>query len=191
MKCARCHQDNPSHAKFCLECGTPFAPTHETGPRGQSHADLQHALTEALEQQTATAEILRVISSSPTDLQPVMDVVAESAARFCGATDSSIFHLDGGVLRLTAKHGPLWAFLHIGDSRPVTRDWVTGRAVVEQRTIHIEDLWALPETEFPETLARSRQLGPIGTRTALATPLLREGVPIGVIYMRRTEVSRS
>src|SRR5262245_61366016 len=105
MKCLRCHQDNPSHAKFWLECGTPFTPTHETGLRGQSYADLQHALTESLEQQTATAEILRVISSSPTDLEPVMDTVAENAARVCGATDSSIFRVDGDVLRLVARYG--------------------------------------------------------------------------------------
>src|SRR5262249_4423868 len=63
-------------------------------------------LTEALEQQIATAEILRVISSSPTDLQPVMDVVAESAARFCGAVNAAVLRLEGELLRVIATHGP-------------------------------------------------------------------------------------
>ena len=64
-------------------------------------------LTESLEQQTATAEILRVIASSPTDLGPVMEAVAENAARVCGATDSSIYRLEGEHLRLVARHGSL------------------------------------------------------------------------------------
>ena len=132
-------------------------------------------LTEALEQQTATAEILRVISSSPTDLQPVMDVVAESAARVCGATDSSIFRVDGDVLRLVARHGGLPGILRIGEPIPVTPDTVTGRAVAERRTLHIEDLHALPETEYPETRARQRRNPNLGARTYLVTPLLREG----------------
>ena len=77
-------------------------------------------MTEALEQQTATAEILRVISSSPTDLQPVMDVVAESAARFCGATDAAIFRLEGESLRLVAAHGTQPRQSPIGGTVPVT-----------------------------------------------------------------------
>src|SRR5215510_7632375 len=98
MKCARCHQDNPSHAKFCLECGTPFSPTHETCPRGQSYADLQHALTESLEQQTATAEILRVISRSPTDVQPVFDTIVNSAVRLCNGLFGAIYRMEGGLV---------------------------------------------------------------------------------------------
>jgi GAF domain-containing protein len=144
-------------------------------------------LTEALEQQTATAEILRVISSSPTDLQPVMDVVAESAARFCGATDAAIWRLDGEFLRLVATHGPNPADLPMGRSIKLSRGAVTGRAVFDRQAIHIADILALPETEFPETMERWRRLrNP--ARTMLATPLVREGVAIGVVFMRRTEV---
>ena len=73
---------------------------------------------EALEQQTATGEILRVIASSPTDLQPVMEAVAENAARVCGATDSAIFRLEGEHLRLVARHGSLRRSLAIGDIHP-------------------------------------------------------------------------
>ena len=144
-------------------------------------------LTESLEQQTATAEILRVISSSPTDLQPVMDTVAENAARVCSATDSSIFRVDGDGLRLVTRHGELPRLLMIGDHVPITPDSVVGRAAAERRTIHVEDLHALPETEFPETRARQRRSSLTGSRTYLATPLLREGVAVGVILIRRWE----
>jgi two-component system, NtrC family, sensor kinase len=144
-------------------------------------------LTESLEQQTATAEILRVISSSPTDLQPVMEVVAENAARFCGATNAAIFELEGESLRLVALHGPSPGSVPIGGTVTASPGNVAGRVIRDRRTIHIEDVLALPDTEFPETLARQRR-APDPTRTVLATPLLREGVPIGIIWMRRTEV---
>ena len=144
-------------------------------------------LAESLEQQTATSEILRVISSSPTDLQPVMDVVAESAARFCGATDASIWRLEGEVLRRAAAHGLLPASTSIGGTIAVTLRDVAGRSVLDRETIHIEDLLAPSEAEFPETQERLRHLD-VPTRTILATPLLREDVPIGVIVMRRGEV---
>src|SRR5262249_15175678 len=117
-------------------------------------------------------------------LQPVMDVVAASAARFCGATDATIYRLEGKVLRLAAAHGPLHAPIATVEASPQT---VGGRTLLDRKAIHIVDLLAPPETEYPETLAGTRQRD-VPTRTMLATPLLREGAPIGVIYMRRTEV---
>ena len=109
MQCPRCQQDNPSHAKFCLECGTPFERTHESGPPRASYADLQHDLIEALEEQTATSEILQVISRSPTDVQPVFDTIARSTARLCEASNVMVFRVDGSILHLAAHHGPMLA----------------------------------------------------------------------------------
>jgi signal transduction histidine kinase len=138
---------------------------------------------EALEQQTATAEILRVIASSPTDLGPLMEAVAENAARVCGATDSAIFRLEGEHLRLMALHGPLRRSMAIGEAIPVSRGTVGGRLVHDRRTIHVEDIM-LAEAEFPETVSRMRQRGSLA-RTMLGTPLLREGVPLGTIFINR------
>ena len=140
-------------------------------------------LTEALEQQMATSEILRVIASSPTDIQPVLDVVAENAARLCEALNALIYRVVGEGLQLVARHGFVPApsgFL------PVSRGLPTGRAVVDRQTIHVHDL-AAERTEFPESQSLAfQQL--TGTRTILATPLLREGLPIGVITIRRQEI---
>ena len=137
---------------------------------------------EALEQQTATSEILRVIASSPTDLQPVLDATAESAARLCTAYDATIVRLDGDVLRLVGHHGPIPAPL--GLVIPAIRGTVAGRTVLDRQTVHVADLQAEVE-EFPEGSALAREHG---YRTILSAPLLREGVPIGSILVRRTEV---
>ena len=144
-----------------------------------------HELSEALEQQTATAEVLRVISSSPTDLQPVMDAVAENAARLCDASDAQIFRIEGDALVRVAGQGDLPVVPERSPRQAVTRGFVTGRAVLERRTVHVEDLAAEPDDEYPDAKAIQRVLG---TRTILATPLLREGVPIGVILIRRLEM---
>ncbi|MGH7388736.1 MAG: response regulator [Candidatus Rokuibacteriota bacterium] len=139
-------------------------------------------LTEALEQQTATSDILRVISSSPTDLQPVLDTVVKSAARFCGAHDAEIFHLDGQSLKPAAHYGPLPA---VGRLISVSPASAAGRAVLERRAIHVGDPQAETE-EFPEDSALAREYG---FRTGLAVPLLREGTAVGAITLRRAEVN--
>ncbi len=143
-------------------------------------------LTESLEQQTATAEILKVISSSPTDVQPVLDAVASTAARLCDASDALIFRLDGDRLRQTARHDAgLIPGLRADDELPADRGSVTGRSVVDRRTVHVHDLAAADETEYPVGRAYQRRWG---HRTALSTPLLREGQAIGAIGIRRMDV---
>ena len=136
-------------------------------------------LTEALEQQTATSEILRVIASSPTDIQPVFDSIARSAARLCEAFDVMVLRVDGNVLRLVAHHGPIPA----GDV-PLHRGTLGGRTVIDRRLFHIRDLQTEVD-EFPEGSALARERG---HRTTLSVPLLRENVAIGNIQVRRDEV---
>jgi GAF domain-containing protein len=141
-------------------------------------------ITESLEQQTATSEILRVIASSPTEIQPVLEAVAQNAARLCEANDVQIYKVDGSLLRQITHYGPLTA-LQAGEALPLVRGLITGRAVMERRTIQIDDIQQLTESEYPESVALQKRLG---HRTALATPLLREGNAIGAIVARRNEV---
>jgi signal transduction histidine kinase len=142
-----------------------------------------HDVTEALEQQTATSEILRVISHSPTDVQPVLDAVAESAARLCGAVDAIIQRVDGGLIYRVAHFGAITA---VSDVRPVTWATPTGRAIMERRTIHVDDI--LDEFARGNYLeARVLQQGS-GFRTILVVPLMREDAVIGIITIRRLEM---
>src|SRR5262245_30344427 len=146
---------------------------------------VQH-LTEQLEsrdrEQTATSENLRVIADSPTDLQPVLDVVAENAARLCEANDAVIFRIEGDSLQCVANYGPIPV---TEMQRPIVRGSPGGRAVIDRQTIHVHDIAAEVETEFSEYKHLQQRTS---RRTVLATPLLRRGIPIGVIFIRRTEV---
>src|SRR5262249_22165946 len=129
------------------------------------------------------AEILSVISGSPTDIQPVLDAVAERAARLCNAFDALIYRLDGNRLRLVAHQGPIPAPGPIGEyMRPLGRGMVSGRVVLDGRTVHVADMRAAAD-EVPET-ARQR----LGSRNVLGLPLMREGIAIGAIILRRLEV---
>src|SRR5262249_11597821 len=147
-------------------------------------ARLRRERDEALEQQKAAAEVLNIISTSPTELQPVLDVVVRSAARFCSADDVTIFELDGQALHIAAHWGAVLS-QEIGVRFPCTRGSVAGRTVIDRKPVHVIDLQAEAE-EFPEGYAFAKRLG---QRTTAGVPQLREGVAIGTIQLRRTEVN--
>jgi signal transduction histidine kinase len=146
-------------------------------------ATLTRERDEALEQQRAAAEVLKIISTSPTELQPVLEVVARSAARFCKADDVTIFELDGQYLHTAAHWGAVPQ--DVGARFPCVRGHVSGRAVLERKPVHVTDLHAEAD-EFPEGSAFARRLG---HRTIAGVPLLREGVVVGAIVLRRAEVN--
>ncbi len=138
-------------------------------------------LTESLEQQTAISEILRVISNSPSDVQPVLDSVAEHAGRMCQAQIVDIIVVENNVLRVGATFGDL--------GRPVSevrldRSTVMGRSICDLQPVHVVDLQNAG-ADFP--LGRELALK-FGHRSILAVPLIREGRALGTILVRRTEV---
>ena len=141
-------------------------------------------LKESLEQQTATSEILGVIASSPTDIQPVLNVIAENAARICGTPDVAICRVEADGYRFVATYGsaPVQA---AGETRPLDRGSVVGRAMIDRQMIHIRDVRAVQDDFWRVKTAAV----PEGLRTMLAIPLLREDIAIGAIVMRRTEVN--
>jgi PAS domain S-box-containing protein len=147
--------------------------------------ELTHAresLAEAMKQKTATSEVMRIISSSP--IQSVLDAVVENAARLCEANNAEIFRLENNLLHLVASYGEISVNIRAREGLPATRDRVIGRATCDRRTIQVRDL-AAEKSEFPVGSSDAKRSG---HRTTLATPLLREGAPIGVILMRRREV---
>src|SRR5262245_20617883 len=146
-------------------------------------AESNRELIAALERETAASEILHVIASSPTDIQPVLNTIAEHAGRICGTPDVSIVRVEETAYRIAATYGSAGNWT-AGETRPVDRGSVIGRAIVDRQTIHIHDVRAV-EDDFWRVKNNAVQQG---LRTILAVPLLREGIAIGAIGIRRTEV---
>jgi GAF domain-containing protein/two-component sensor histidine kinase len=138
-------------------------------------------LRESLDQQTATSDILRVISQSPTDVQPVLNVVVKAAQRFCGAEDVVISLRDGDTLAIAAHDGPIEA---PPPRRKLDRSTTQGRAVIDVKTIHLPDIAQVDPAEWSTLVALSQRFG---AKASLAAPMLREGMAVGAIMLRRRE----
>ncbi|MEO8509556.1 MAG: GAF domain-containing protein, partial [Betaproteobacteria bacterium] len=136
----------------------------------------------ALEQQTAISEILRVISGSPTDVQPVLDAVAERALKLCNAAQSVIALVEGADIRFVSGYGSTTNA--VGEVVPLTRGLVIGRAIIDGALIHVEDLATAATDEYPAGREMQKR---IGHHTTIAVPLLREGRAIGAIALWRME----
>ncbi len=148
------------------------------------NARLFNETQQALERQTATSEVLRVISESPTDVQPVLDAVAQRAAALCRADGARVWLLREGQLRAMTSYGPRYADSH-AEVLPLRRSSIAGRAMLDKRCIHVADVLPLLDTEYPDVRELQSR---IGFRTALNVPLLRDADAIGVIALLRDEV---
>jgi GAF domain-containing protein len=141
-------------------------------------------VTEALEHQTATSEILRVISGSPTDVQPVFDTIAQSAARLCEAQFCFVFRFDGQLLHFMAHHGASAEGVEaVRRAYPIalSRGTAAARAVLDRAVVQIPDV--LVDADF----AMGRVARVAGYRSAVAVPILRDGLPIGSISVARSQ----
>jgi two-component system, NtrC family, sensor kinase len=164
------------------------ANTPKTGSRRSATADhktkiawLERQLSESLEQQAATSEVLQIISSPQTSVTAVLDAVAANAVRLCEALNATIYLRDGDAVVIHAQYGPLRGG-QIGTRRALNNDWVAGRAVREARTIHVPDLFT--SDEYP----RSREIAlRYGHRATLAVPLIHNGTAVGGILVRRQQ----
>jgi GAF domain-containing protein len=204
MKCPRCQQENPPQAKFCLECG---APVDGAAPSPKSYADLKgeneelrrslgeaHAqVSEASARETATSDILRVISSSPTDVQPVFDAIVRSTGRLCRGVWSALYQSDGTMLHLVGVDAGAPEALANPDafetwrrSFPISvddRSSITSHAIGERRIISIGDIEAHPD--IPPRLREASRT--FGIRSCLFVPLLRGDAAIGAIGVTRPD----
>jgi len=159
----------------------------------ESYANLEHKveertreLTEALEQQTATSEILGVISSSPTDVQPVFDVIVERAVRLCGGHFGRVYRYNGDLIQVVARHGVSTAGqeeLQRVFPRPATDDTIVGRVITTRQAAYVTDI---ERAEGVPPLSR-RMIEALGTRSQVTVPMLRAGEPIGAMTIGWSE----
>ncbi len=148
-------------------------------------ARLTRELKEALEQQSATADVLRMISSSPIEVQSVLDVIVRTAAELCASEYSILFRLQDGKYHVACSNKAEAEFVKFFLKHPISvdRGSLVGRTALERRSVHIRDCLADPEYRLHEAARLGKH------RTMLGVPLLREGIPIGVIGLLRTSVN--
>jgi two-component system, NtrC family, sensor kinase len=191
MRCPRCQHENAPTMKFCGECGNPC---NGVSPTAQSYADLRdeveslrRALTESLEQQTATAEILGAMAASPPDLQRVLDTIARNAARVCEGLHAVVFRFDGTLIRLAAHHSLSPARLDaLTQQYPKgldAEDSLVARAVRSRLVVHSPDIPNDPAAPaWVREVSRAEGFGSL-----VIVPMVHEKSSLGTLNVTRPE----
>jgi two-component system, NtrC family, sensor kinase len=185
MQCPRCQHENPTGQKFCGDCGTPLQRPSGTDHPASSYTDVQGSRTEALTRERATSEILRVISSSPSDVQPVFDTIVESVVELCDGVSSTVYQFDGHLIHLVAHHHSVPSAVREVFERvyplPPSRTSVVAQAILDRALIHVRDF----EDDSAIPTASREMARAVGHRSLIVVPMLRGQEPIGAISVGR------